>query len=223
MSITRNTLALAGVCAVASLGLLGAQQPPAAAGAVAVVKLSPASGSNARGEVTFTQQDKGVQVVGNFTGLHMGEHAFHIHEKGDCSAPDATSAGGHFNPTSKPHGARDAAERHVGDLGNFKVDPYGMGRVNFVDQTLSLSGPNSIVGKAVIVHEKADDFTTQPTGNAGVQLVTACVRQFSGSRSPRRPWRPARGARTIGSSRAPRPSATSWRARSCASTPARAR
>jgi superoxide dismutase, Cu-Zn family len=185
MSITRNTLALAGVCAVASLGILGAQQPTAkpaagehaghgaaaqakaAVGTAAVVKLNPASGSNAHGEVTFTQTDKGVQVVGNFTGLHMGEHAFHVHEKGDCSAPDAASAGGHFNPTSKPHGARDAAERHVGDLGNFKVDPYGMGRVNFVDETLSLGGPNSIIGKAVIVHEKADDFTTQPTGNAG--------------------------------------------------------
>jgi superoxide dismutase, Cu-Zn family len=183
MSITRNTLALAGVCAVASLGILRAQQAPAkpaggehaghaaqgtaAVGTTAVVKLSPASGSNARGEVTFTQQEKGVQVVGNFTGLHMGEHGFHIHEKGDCSAPDATSAGGHFNPAGKPHAAREAAERHAGDLGNFKVDPYGMGRVNFVDETLSLSGPNSIIGKAVIVHEKADDFTTQPTGNAG--------------------------------------------------------
>ena len=200
MSITRNTLALAGVCAVASLGVLGAQQPPtkpaggehaghpapaaakaAAVGTTAVVKLNPASGSNAHGEVTFTQQEKGVQVVGNFTGLHMGEHAVHVHEKGDCSAPDATTAGGHFNPANKPHGAREAADRHAGDLGNFKVDPYGMGRVNFVDETLSLSGPNSIIGKAVIVHEKADDFTTQPTGNAGARQACGVIEEKKAS------------------------------------------
>jgi Cu-Zn family superoxide dismutase len=184
MSITRNTLALAGVCAVVALGApMRAQQPapakpttgqagqaPAKAltGAkTAVVKLSPASGANARGEVTFTQEEKGVRVVGSFTGLAMGEHGFHIHEKGDCSAPDAASAGGHFNPTNKPHGAREAADRHVGDLGNLKADPYGMARVNFVDDKLSFEGTNSIIGKAVIVHEKVDDYTTQPTGNAG--------------------------------------------------------
>ncbi len=146
-----------------------------AAGATAVAKLAPTAKSTARGEVTFTQEAGGVRVVGSFSGLVYGDHGFHIHEKGDCSAPDATSAGGHFNPSGKPHAARDAAERHVGDLGNLKADPYGLARVDFVDPHLSLSGDNSIVGRAVIVHEKADDFTTQPTGNAGARQACGVI------------------------------------------------
>jgi Cu-Zn family superoxide dismutase len=161
------------VLGAGSLGL-SAQAPPAGkaatAGAVtkATAKLTPTANQTARGEVTFTAEpDGGVKVVGTFSGLVFGEHGFHVHEKGDCSAPDGSSAGGHFNPGAKPHAAREAAARHVGDLGNLKADPYGLARVDFVDKGLSLSGPQSIVGKAVIVHEKADDFTTQPTGNAG--------------------------------------------------------
>jgi|EndMetStandDraft_5_1072996.scaffolds.fasta_scaffold16334_1 superoxide dismutase, Cu-Zn family len=210
MSITRNTLALAGVCAVIGLGVeMRAQQPatPAApasgsghgaghgagqaagqaagakagatAGAAAYAKLMPTKDSTARGEVTFTPEEadgkKGVRVTASFTGLQMGEHGFHIHEKGDCSAPDGASAGGHFNPATKPHAARDAAERHTGDLGNLKADPYGMARANFVDTVLALDGPNSIVGKAVIIHQNADDFTTQPTGNAGGRLACGVI------------------------------------------------
>lgn len=213
MSITRNTLALAGVCAVIGLGVeMRAQQPAtpakpagagqgagqgsgagsgaaagmgagatagAGAGPAAVAKLMPTKDATARGEVTFTPEEaegkKGVRVTASFTGLQMGEHGFHIHEKGDCSAPDAASAGGHFNPATKPHAARDAAERHAGDLGNLKADPYGMARANFVDNVLSLDGPNSIVGKAVIIHQNADDFTTQPTGNAGGRLACGVI------------------------------------------------
>jgi Cu-Zn family superoxide dismutase len=177
-----------GAAAVAVVGLCvagGAQgQPPAgyqaapqAAGAAkaAVAKLAPTKDSTARGEVTFTQETGGVHVVGSFSGLAMGEHGFHVHEKGDCSAPDGTSAGGHFNPATKPHGAREAADRHVGDLGNFKADPYGLGRVDFVDPQLALSGANSILQRAVIIHEKPDDFTTQPTGNAGARLACGVI------------------------------------------------
>jgi superoxide dismutase, Cu-Zn family len=144
-------------------------------GKTAVAKLAPTKGNTARGEVTFTRGPDGVKVVGSFSGLTMGEHGFHIHEKGDCSAPDASSAGAHFNPTAKPHASREAAERHVGDLGNLKADPYGLARVEFVDKTISLEGPNSIIGKAVILHEKADDFTTQPTGNAGGRLACGVI------------------------------------------------
>lgn len=216
MSMTRNSLALAGICAVVGLGAhVGAQQAtPAAktaqaaekaadktvkaaektadkavksvgqaadkaaaavAGKVASVTLASTQGNHARGTVTFTQDAKGVKVVGSFTGLNLGEHGFHVHEKGDCSAPDAASAGGHFNPVTHKHGARDAAERHVGDLGNLKADPYGLARVDFVDEQISLDGPSSIIGKAVIIHEKADDFTTQPTGNAGGRLACGVI------------------------------------------------
>jgi Cu-Zn family superoxide dismutase len=167
------------VLGAGSLGL-SAQAPSAgksasAAGAKATVKVSPTANQTARGEVTFTAEAGGVHVVGSFSGLVYGEHGFHVHEKGDCSAPDGTSAGGHFNPATKPHAAREAAERHAGDLGNLKADPYGLARVDFVDATLSLSGPDSIIGKAVIVHEKADDFKTQPTGNAGARQACGVI------------------------------------------------
>lgn len=141
----------------------------------ATVKLASTANNTARGEVTFTKEAGGVHVVGSFSGLVYGEHGFHIHEKGDCSAPDGTSAGGHFNPGGKPHAAREAAARHAGDLGNLKADPYGLARIDFVDATLSLSGPDSIVGRAVIIHEKADDFTTQPTGNAGARQACGVI------------------------------------------------
>jgi len=159
------------VLGAGSLGL-SAQAPPAAK---ATVKLAPTANQTARGEVTFTAESGGVHVVGSFSGLVYGEHGFHVHEKGDCSAPDGTSAGGHFNPATQPHAAREATARHVGDLGNLKADPYGLARVDFVDKTLSLSGPNSIIGKAVIIHEKADDFTTQPTGNAGARQACGVI------------------------------------------------
>ena len=167
------------VLGAGTLGL-SAQAPPAgkaatAAGAKATVKLAPTANQTARGEVTFTAEAGGVHVVGSFSGLVLGEHGFHVHEKGDCSAPDGTSAGGHFNPATKPHAAREAAERHAGDLGNLKADPYGLARVDFVDSTLSLSGPDSIIGRAVIVHEKADDFKTQPTGNAGARQACGVI------------------------------------------------
>ena len=159
------------VLGAGSLGL-SAQAPPAAK---ATVKLAPTANQTARGEVTFTAESGGVHVVGTFSGLVYGEHGFHVHEKGDCSAPDGTSAGGHFNPATKPHAAREAADRHAGDLGNLKADPYGLARVDFVDSTLSLSGADSIIGKAVIIHEKADDFTTQPTGNAGARQACGVI------------------------------------------------
>jgi Cu-Zn family superoxide dismutase len=178
----RSAIGAAAV-AVAGLCIWGGARASLSAGAstagqgvtAAVAKLAPTKDSTARGEVTFTQEADGVRVVGSFSGLIMGEHGFHVHEKGDCSAPDATSAGGHFNPSSMAHAAREAPVRHVGDLGNLKADPYGLARVEFVDKMLSLSGPSSILNRAVIIHDKADDFTTQPTGNAGARLACGVV------------------------------------------------
>jgi superoxide dismutase, Cu-Zn family len=165
------------VLGVGGLGLAAQAPSPkaATAPAKATVKLSSTANQTARGEVTFTAGADGVHVVGSFSGLVYGEHGFHVHEKGDCSAPDAASAGGHFNPGAKPHAARDAAARHAGDLGNLKADPYGLARVDFVDKGLSLSGADSIIGKAVIIHEKADDFATQPSGNAGARQACGVI------------------------------------------------
>jgi Cu-Zn family superoxide dismutase len=107
-----------------------------------------------------------VQVVADITGLTPGKHAFHIHEFGDCSAPDAASAGSHFNPTKEPHGAPDAAQHHVGDFGNLEADSSGKAHLELKSNKLKFSGENSILGHAVIVHEKVDDWS-QPVGNAG--------------------------------------------------------
>ena len=127
------------------------------------------------GTVTFTKANDAVQVVADVTGLTPGKHGFHIHEFGDCSATDATSAGGHFNPTHKPHGAPDAAERHAGDLGNIEADASGKAHLEWKDKVMKLTGEDSIVGHAVIVHEKADDLKTQPTGNAGGRVACGVI------------------------------------------------
>lgn len=134
---------------------------------MAVAVLSPAQGKNVAGQVTFIKESEGIRVTANVTGLTPGKHGFHIHEKGDCSAPDFTSAGGHFNPAGVPHGAPTSPQHHVGDFGNLEANQEGVARLELVAPWLSFDGTNSIIGKAVIVHEKADDLQTQPTGNAG--------------------------------------------------------
>jgi Cu-Zn family superoxide dismutase len=121
--------------------------------------------------------DGGVQIVADLEGLEPGKHGFHIHENGDCSAPDAESAGGHFNPDGSPHGAPDnpASQRHVGDLGNVEADADGKAHYERTDQIISMEGDNSIVGKAVIVHAQSDDLQTQPTGGAGPRLACGVI------------------------------------------------
>jgi superoxide dismutase, Cu-Zn family len=112
------------------------------------------------GKVTFTQVEDGVEIVADLTGLQPGQHGFHIHEFGDCSMADGKCAGAHFNPTGAPHGGPDDAKRHVGDLGNIKADGEGHATYKRVDKMIALSGPRSIIGRAVIVHAKQDDFKT---------------------------------------------------------------
>ena len=100
-----------------------------------------------------------------------GTHGLHVHEKGDCSDPEAKSAGGHFNPTAMPHAGPMDAQHHAGDLGNIEVKPDGTGHLEISTSMLTVNpGPNSLVGKAVIFQEKADDLKSQPTGDAGGRL-----------------------------------------------------
>lgn len=143
----------------------------------AVAELMPTEGSNVAGTVTFSFENEGVRVVAVIEGLEPGLHGFHVHEFGDCSAPDASSAGGHFNPEGVPHGGPEVplTQRHVGDLGNVEADAGGKVYYERVDQGITLDGPNSIVGKAVIVHAQADDLTTQPVGNAGPRLACGVI------------------------------------------------
>jgi Cu-Zn family superoxide dismutase len=140
-----------------------------------IAVLHPASNSEVKGTVTFAKSGDGVQIVADVTGLKPGKHGFHIHEFGDCSAPDAASAGGHFNPAHKQHGAPTAADRHAGDLGNLEADSSGKAHLQWTDPTMKLSGDESILGHAVIVHEKEDDLKTQPTGNAGGRLACGVI------------------------------------------------
>jgi Cu-Zn family superoxide dismutase len=141
----------------------------------AIAVLHPASSSQVMGTVTFTKTDGGIQVVADITGLTPGQHGFHIHEFGDCSAPDATSAGGHFNPSKNPHAGHDDVKRHEGDLGNIEADSSGKAHLELTDKMMTMSGEKSIIGRGVIVHEKADDLKTQPTGNAGGRVACGVI------------------------------------------------
>jgi Cu-Zn family superoxide dismutase len=117
-----------------------------------------------------------MRVVADISGLKPGKHGLHIHEKGDCSAPDATSAGGHFNPEKKNHGAPDAAEHHLGDLGNIEAAAKGKAHLDRTVDFLTIAvDPNTIEGKAVIVHAQEDDLHSQPVGNAGARLACGVI------------------------------------------------
>jgi len=141
----------------------------------AICVLYPASGSTVSGTVTFSRTDKGMVVVADITGLTPGKHGFHIHEFGDCSATDATSAGGHFNPAMMKHGGPSDMERHEGDLGNLTADDKGVAHLEITDKILTFDGKNSIIGRGVIVHAKEDDLVSQPVGNAGARIACGTI------------------------------------------------
>lgn len=136
-----------------------------------VVPLAPRSGSHLSGKATFTPVTGGVRVKVEVAGVPPGKVATHVHEVGDCSAPDATSAGGHFNPAHQPHALPPGAERHLGDLGNIEVGPDGKGATEIVVPGANLreGDPSSYRGRAIIVHERQDDGS-QPVGNAGGRI-----------------------------------------------------
>jgi superoxide dismutase, Cu-Zn family len=140
--------------------------------AQAKAQIESRSGSKVTGMATFTElPGGGVKVVVHIEQAPPGMHGLHIHEKGDCSDPEAKSAGGHFNPTSMAHAGPMDPEHHAGDLGNIEIQADGTGHLEITSKMLTVRpGPNSVVGKAVIFHEKPDDLKTQPTGNAGGRL-----------------------------------------------------
>jgi len=147
-----------------------------AQGRTATATLAPTQGSQTTGTVTFREIDGGVEITASLAGLSPGEHGFHVHEKGDCSAPDASSAGSHYNPTGQPHGAPDAAQHHAGDFGNVTAGADGTASKTLVMEGVTLGeGDTSLAGKAVIVHEKRDDLTSQPTGDAGGRLACGVI------------------------------------------------
>ena len=134
---------------------------------------SSASDSNLAGTATFTQMDNEVKLEVKLEGITPGDHAIHVHEKGDCSAPDASSAGGHWNPTGDEHGKFDMEPFHMGDIGNLTADADGKASLSFSTDKWCLDCDDetkNLMGKSLIVHESVDDFTTQPTGDAGGRI-----------------------------------------------------
>jgi Cu-Zn family superoxide dismutase len=156
-------------------GMKGMNMAPAAKEVTsAVCVLIPLGDSKVKGKVTFTKKTDGVGIAAQLSGLTPGDHGFHIHEFGDISSPDGLSAGGHFNPANVAHGNFDAATRHEGDFGNITADAQGNAVYSRIDKLATLSGPNSIIGRAIIVHANKDDFS-QPVGNAGGRIAAGVI------------------------------------------------
>lgn len=149
-------------------------QPPTEAS----VQLAPTQGNAATGSLVITAAQDGVHLSGSVQGLPPnGEFGFHIHEKGDCSAPDASSAGDHFNPTNAQHGNPTGEAHHAGDMYNVKSDAQGTAQIE-VDATgvsLATGQPGDVLGRALVTHAKPDDYTTQPSGNSGARIACGVI------------------------------------------------
>ena len=165
---------IVGILAVGAIVAACATVAPG--GPSAVADLAPTAGNAAKGSVTFTQRGDKIAVAAKVSGLAPGQHGFHIHEKGDCSAPDGMSAGGHFNPFGKPHANPSVADHHAGDMPMLSADASGNATLDVVLDTITIGGAGDIVGRAVIVHKDPDDFTTQPTGNSGARVACGVIR-----------------------------------------------
>ena len=144
--------------------------------ATAIAALMPRADTEVSGTVTFTETAEGVLVVADIARVSPGLHGIHLHEIGDCSADDFKSTGGHFNPTDAPHGAPTDEVRHAGDFGNIEIGEDGAGRLELTTDMLTVAdGPNTVVGRAIILHEGADDLESQPTGAAGGRIACGVV------------------------------------------------
>lgn len=173
------SVVLLGGCASGPTAVTAQRETPNTSTArAATVLLASASGSLVSGRLNAAPMGNGVHFVGEIGGLGKGgTHAIHIHEKGDCSAADASSAGAHFNPAGKSHGKVESGSHHAGDMNNIVADRNGVAQVNVHAAGVSLGGSsrNDIAGRAVIVHAAPDDYATQPTGNAGGRVACGII------------------------------------------------
>ena len=169
-------LAGAALVWIAGCASSGAKAPQAMATIVSK------SGSKVAGKAVFTQLSSGgVQAEVWIENATPGTHGLHIHEKGDCSAPDAASAGGHFNAAGSPHAAPADKARHNGDFGNIEIGADGKGHLEITSDLLTVTpGPDSVVGRSVVFHEKADDLKTQPTGASGARYGCGVIVEIGG-------------------------------------------
>ena len=143
----------------------------------ATAMIGPTNDSGVTGMAIFVQSGNQITLTIEIQNATPGVHAVHIHESGDCSSPDGTSAGGHWNPTGVAHAKWGEGEFHLGDLGNFTVGADGTGSIELTTDLWEIgTGSNiDIVGRGIIVHAEADDFTSQPSGNAGARIGCGAI------------------------------------------------
>lgn len=157
-----------GLCAASLLGACAGYSAAPAASAT----LAGKSGSQVSGSVGFSETTGGVRVTAEVKGLTPGEHGFHIHESGDCSAADATSAKGHYNPASKAHGHHTAMEHHSGDMNNLVANAQGEAKASMEIKGVTLA---EIGGRSVVIHADPDDYKSQPAGNSGKRIACGTI------------------------------------------------
>lgn len=159
---------------VLSIAVLGACAT-GIGGPSASASLAAKSGSTVSGNVVFSEAAGKLRIEATVAGLTPGEHGFHVHEAGDCSAPDATSAKGHFNPAGKMHGHYGSADHHGGDMPNLVANAQGEARYSAEVSGLSLDGPNGVLGRSVVIHADPDDYKSQPAGNSGKRIACGVI------------------------------------------------
>lgn len=137
--------------------------------------MEPVDESGVRGFVIFSEEKRGVKIIGEFSGLTPGEHGLHIREFGDCGGRGAASAGGHFNPQNAPHGGPYDSPGHVGDLGNVRANYRGKARFERIDFVITLDGSESVVGKSIVITKFRDDYFSQPSGNSGPGVACGII------------------------------------------------
>jgi Cu-Zn family superoxide dismutase len=168
-------------------------RPGAAPTSSGKATLEGRSGNAMTGQAVFTPApDRGVVLVVDVQGAPPGLHAIHLHEIGDCSAPDAASAGDHYNPTGHKHGDPKATEHHAGDFGNLEVVADGTGHLEIQLPDLTIE---QVRDRALVIHARPDDMSTQPSGNSGDRIgcgVVSVVVEDATSPPPGTPGSPGR-------------------------------
>jgi Cu-Zn family superoxide dismutase len=166
----RTLFVFSALSAILLGGCAGTTKGPSAS-----ADLQARSGSAVVGKVSFSEANGRLRVEAMVSGLTPGEHGFHVHEAGDCSAPDASSAKGHFNPMGKAHGHHASDERHGGDMPNLVANAQGEAKYSAEVAGLSLTGATGVVGRSVVIHADPDDYKSQPAGNSGKRVACGVI------------------------------------------------